>query len=150
MNILLVEDDHLQHEPLMKNLSSSFRDINIKLIETESDFRISIPELESAPPDLILMDIMLRWTDPAPNMPDMPEDVERENFYTAGFRCQKILSENKKTMKIPIILYSVLDQADLEDKLKNLPKNVSFITKDIDVTQLFNEIRRVYNYYNTR
>ena len=99
--------------------------------ETEYDFRNMLSTVESIMPDVILLDIMLRWTNPSPNMPEYPEEVKEEGFYTAGFRCQKILSSNSKLMHIPIIFYTVLDRVDLQDKLKEVPKTVTLLTKDI-------------------
>jgi hypothetical protein len=49
-------------------------------------------------------------------MPDWPDDVEKEGFYTAGFRCEKLLSGNEKLKDVPLIFYTVLERADLVER----------------------------------
>jgi hypothetical protein len=75
------------------------------------------------------MDVMLRWTYPSENMPDWPEDVEKEGFYTAGFRCEELLSSKDELKNIPLIFYTVLERADLKERYEFLPGSPSLLTK---------------------
>lgn len=143
MTILLVEDDYLQSDLIISQITLALDDVEFILLETEFQLRSYIPKLENNPSDIILLDIMLRWTDPAPDMPSTPDDVLEEGFYTAGLRCQKIISDNIKLKNIPIVLYSVLDKFDLEGKLKDSPKNVTHVSKDKDIPFLIDHIKRV-------
>lgn len=135
MKIILVEDDYLQSQLIISEIHKhlSPNKIDIHLFETESDFRKQLVSIETILPDIILLDIMLRWTDPSANVEEFPNDVKEEGFYTAGFRCQKIISNNKILQNIPIILYTVLDKTDLKEKLEDTPKTVKLLTKDISV-----------------
>lgn len=142
MKIIIVEDDYLQSQLLKSELSFKLKNVSTVLLETESDFRNGILGFESNLPDLFIIDIMLRWTDSSKEITeDAPEDVLDEGFYTAGFRCQKIISENKKLQNIPIILYSVLDKVDLRDRLKNIGKTVYYLPKDKEFEPLIDLIK---------
>jgi CheY-like chemotaxis protein len=116
MYILIVDDDYLQAEWTIERLKKSFSNSKIEWIETEHDFRSRLDEFAAKPPDVIVMDVMLCWTRPGPNMPEWPEDVEKEGFYTAGFRCEKLLSSHKKLKGVPLIFYTVLERADLIER----------------------------------
>jgi CheY-like chemotaxis protein len=116
MYILIVDDDYLQAEWVIDRLKKSFSNSKITWMETEYEFRANLDELTTNPPDVIIMDVMLSWTRPGPDMPEWPADVRDEGFYTAGFRCEKLLSDNKKLKNIPLIFYTVLERADLIER----------------------------------
>lgn len=143
MNILIVEDDYLQAEWFQKELKKEFPRANIDIIKTEYKFRSCMEEIAKKPPDVIVMDIMLRWADPSPDMPQPPDDVKNEGFYRAGLRCQKLLAESEKTRIIPVILYTVLERNDLKENLQKLPSHVIHLPKESSLTPLVREIRRL-------
>lgn len=142
MNIILVEDDHLQAEWAKSILEKAFGSVLIKRISTESEFYANLETFENSPPDLFVIDVMLRWTDPRPNMQPPPEEVVKDGFYRAGLRCERKLSEREKTRSIPVILYTVLEDIDLHPELGTLPHHVTYLRKDSDPTPLINQIRR--------
>ena len=140
MRILVVEDDHLQREWIRQKLQEEFN-AQIDMISTEGDFRSRLEEIAKNPPDVIIMDIMLRWTDPRPDMQPQPDDVKREGFFRAGLRCQRLLALDERTKNIPVILYTVLTNNDVGDETKKLRRNVIHVSKDSDIRPLFKRIR---------
>ncbi|MBI4257158.1 hypothetical protein HY626_03845 [Candidatus Uhrbacteria bacterium] len=140
MKILVVEDDHLQRDWIRQQLQQELN-AQIDVIKTELDFRSRLEEITKNPPDVIIMDIMLRWTDPNPAMEPQPEDVKMEGFFRAGLRCEKLLASDERTKNIPVILYTVLANSDLGDKIKKLGQNIFYVPKDSDIRPLARWIR---------
>src|SRR5689334_5119881 len=124
MNILLVEDDYTQAQWIRDTLEDAFPGVEVSHIETEFRFRSGLPMITQTPPDIVILDVMLRWDDPGPNVQPAPPDVAAEGFYRAGLRCQKLLGQSDLTSTIPVILYTVLERADLASDLEGLPNNV--------------------------
>jgi CheY-like chemotaxis protein len=137
MRVLLVDDDSLQTEWLQRELGRRLPTSQFEEINTENEFRTQLEEIEKHPPDIILLDVMLRWTDAAEVMPPMPTDVAEGKYYSAGFRCLKLLSEVDCLKDIPVILLTVLDESDLARDLNNLPANVVYIAKTADPEALY-------------
>ena len=126
----------------MDNLAKEFPSAHVEWLKTESSFRDSLEQLIANPPDLTIMDIMLRWADPAPEMPEAPEEVKKEGFYRAGIRCQDLLSSHRETADLPVLLYTLLESSDLGPELDDLKKrkNVTHLRKQSDLTPLFAQI----------
>ena len=143
MKIVLLEDDYLQSDLIISEIQASLKNVRITLIDTEFSFLSSFSDFEKDLPDVFLLDIMIRWADTSPNIPPAPQEVKEEGFFTAGFRCQRTLTQNSKLKDIPIIFYSVLDKIDLEDKLKNMPKTVSHVSKEKDISYLVDHMKRI-------
>jgi hypothetical protein len=91
------------------------------------------------------MDVMLPWTDPSPTIEPPPREVVEEGFYRAGIRCARLLATNKTTKHIPVILYTVLERADLEDQIRELSSlaNVVHLRKDSDDDRIIDLIREL-------
>jgi CheY-like chemotaxis protein len=141
MNILVVEDDHLQAEWITSNLEKAFPGATINRIDTESEFHRQLNYIARNPPDIIIIDVMLRWANPGPDIPPAPEEVRTHGFYRAGFRCKSLLAQNDLTKGIPLILYTVLEYLDLQSDLQDLPARVVYLAKDSDPTHLVQKIR---------
>jgi CheY-like chemotaxis protein len=144
MYILIVEDDNDQYQFISKALlASKMVDVTrLERISTEKDFIDKLEDLATNKPDAIVMDIMLRWAYPDPEMKSapttedllkIPEEVRKEGFYRAGLRCEKRLAADPQTSDIPIIIYSILQSKDLE-KENSLPQRagVRFMEKNFD------------------
>jgi hypothetical protein len=87
---------------------------------------------------------MLPWTDPSPTIEAPPAEILEQGFYRAGVRCAKLLAKNEKTKDIPIILYTVLEPADLEEELKELDLGrVVHIRKDSDDDRIIDVVREL-------
>jgi CheY-like chemotaxis protein len=140
--ILIVEDDPLQMEFIVPELQNAFCGTEIKLLKTEHQFRVALEEIAKNPPDVAIIDVMLRWTDPVPNQPPAPEDVREGGHYQAGLRCAALLRRYETTRAIPVILYTVLEEADLLHDLREL-NNVRLLTKESDIGPLIEMIGQV-------
>lgn len=143
MFILLVEDDYLQSDWISSNLKNAFSPLKLELIATEEEFYACLPEISKEPPNVVIIDVMLRWTDPKRDMPPPPREVMEGGYYRAGLRCQKELAKNALTENIPVILYTVLEKIDLEQELDGLAKTITYLRKDSDSSSLTERIRQL-------
>jgi CheY-like chemotaxis protein len=149
MKFLVVENDHLQYEWIKDSLQGSFfGSWNIERIRTELEFCNSLERIAKERPNVIIMDVMLQWTTASENLEreEPPPHVATEGHHRAGLRCERRLSENPRTRTIPVILYTVLERADLEEKLVNLPKHVKHLRKESDpesLLQLISEVMKL-------
>jgi DNA-binding NarL/FixJ family response regulator len=145
MYILLIEDDYLTAESLIDELGSAFPKTDVKHCRTESEFLQTIDEIAAHPPKVVIMDVMVRWTDPSENMPPQPEEVQHNGPWRAGIRCERRLHDLNP--KIPIVFYSVLDRDDLKDAVvldtPTLP--VTHLRKAGDVTPLIDHLRERFH-----
>jgi len=146
--IVLVEDDPTPAKNLHKKLSDEFSRGQVKRIRTEREFRSHLDEFSGKPPDVIVLDVMLPWTD-TENLVPAPKDVYEEGVYRAGFRCIKLLAD-KITTRIPCIVYTVLARSALDKEFNALPDGlrVEYLQKDPDRTRLFNLIRKLTRHSN--
>lgn len=147
MRILVVEDDHIQADWIKKKLQDAFAQthggVELIVINTESEFRTRLPELANSLPDVIVMDVMLRWADPSPDLARPPQDVIQEGFYRAGLRCERLLASDPRTSSIPVVLYTVLDSNAMDHEITNLRPNVKYLPKSSDVEPLAKMIREL-------
>lgn len=142
MKILVVEDDYRQAEWICEQLREAFRR-EPELINTEYKFRQRLGEIEANPPDIIVLDLKLRWTEAEPGQEPSPHEVSKEGKERAGFRCRALLAGREKTKGIPVILYSMFTENELQHELAELPSGVKFLTKDSEARGLIDEIRRL-------
>lgn len=138
---VIVEDDHLQKGPLEANLQAAFDGAQITTFSSEHQFSEHIPTLQSSPPDLILMDVMLRWALPSPNAPAPPTEVAEGGYYRAGLRCANLLLANERLRQVPVVLYTILERGDLERDGNTLPANCSYVGKSGDIEVLIRKAR---------
>ncbi len=147
--ILIVEDDPEQFSLIEEELHRTLKAITISGIHTESEFYSCFSSIIENPPDLILMDMMLRWTDPAPpdEMPPMPPAVKKEGYYRAGIRCTEKLMEAINRMDIPILLFTVLGQEYIEEDLASMSSHesihISYLPKTARIKELLEEIQSI-------
>jgi CheY-like chemotaxis protein len=134
MKILVVENDFLQYDWLEKSLEQTLPDAELDHIKTEQAFQQRFEELARKPPDIIIMDVMLQWTEANEELEaledeSIPGNVQLaldEGPYRAGLRCEEMLAHDSRTKAIPVILYTILEHKDLEadflehDKLTHL------------------------------
>ncbi|MGB8508129.1 MAG: hypothetical protein WCD76_06980 [Pyrinomonadaceae bacterium] len=141
LNILVVEDDDIQAKQILGQLRKQFPRDHVSAISTEHQFRAALPNIADRPPDVVVMDVMLRWTDPSRNMPPRDEDVRREGPNRAGFRCKNLLAAGERTRNVPVILYTVLEREDISHELHHEGSDI-YLLKDADtVPQLVDKIR---------
>src|ERR1051325_11491658 len=142
MRIILVEDDYWQSDWISLHLKTNFK-VSPEQVFTEYDFHKQFESYMQKPPDAVIMDVMLPWTEAAEDMEPRPPKVKEEGAYRAGLRCRELLAGNERTKNIPVIFYTVLDKNDLESELQDLPENAVFLLKDSDAEPLIKEIRRI-------
>jgi CheY-like chemotaxis protein len=138
--ILVVEDDHLQEGPLAESLTSVVAGADVETMSTEQAFRQSIPRLRQQPPDLVVMDVMLRWSFPSPDAAPPPDDVVADGYYRAGLRCASLLLDDERLRDVPVLLYTILERSDLERDGQSLPKNTEYLGKNSDLGVLSRRI----------
>jgi CheY-like chemotaxis protein len=112
--IVVVEDDHMQEGPLEEELALSFPGAVISTMRTESEFRARLGELRESVPELVILDVMLRWADSSPDAPPRPEDVVTGGHYRAGLRCARLMRQDDVLRDVPVLLLTILERSDLE------------------------------------
>jgi hypothetical protein len=146
MYIVLVEDDYLQAEWVESWLGEAIQDLRIERISTESKFYSwldEVADVQGSYPDVFIIDVMLRWATPSPTMKEPPDEVLANGFYRAGLRCKEKIIEHEKISNTPIILYTVLEELDLEIALRDKTSNVVYLRKDSDSEPLIKMVREV-------
>ena len=141
--ILVVEDDHLQEGPLVERLEAALPDCRIDSIRTEREFRERLAGLRKDRPELVIMDVMLRWDDPRPVAIEPPETVEREGFYRAGLRCAELMTNDPRLSSVPIILYTILEKSDLAREGRMTSGNITHLRKSTDLDTLIRKVREI-------
>jgi CheY-like chemotaxis protein len=150
MRILIVEDDYLQAQWFAQKITEHFGDVNIDFVGSELEFRERLDSLRRQPPDIILLDVMLRWTDPSPEMVSAPLEIQEGGYFRAGLRCESLLRQSLETREAPVILYTVLEYGDLEAELGHLGKQTSYLPKDSDTQPLIEAIESAVPHAATR
>jgi len=113
LRVLLVEDDHVQRNYVRQALADGLKaDVDTKTCEWE--FQRDFDLLALNPPDVAVLDIMLRWASPSKDVAEPPKD---STPYHAGLRCAKRLKGDPRTQGVKVILYSVLPKEDIPDPL---------------------------------
>jgi hypothetical protein len=141
MKILIIEDDYLDADWICRLLKQAFHSIKLVHISTESEFLSRFDEIAEDPPDIFIIDMMLRWANPSKDMVEPPHEVIEGKFHRAGFRCQRRLSAREETKDKAVIFYTVLDRHDLG----KLPRNVFHLRKDSDPDPLIRLIRALHS-----
>ncbi|HET9257199.1 MAG TPA: hypothetical protein VFO16_18645 [Pseudonocardiaceae bacterium] len=138
--IVIVEDDHLQEAPLQDYLTGAIAGAQIETICTELEFRTRLPALRAHVPDIVVMDVMLRWTSPAPGAVAPPDDVASGGYYRAGLRCARLLASDSQLCGVPVIFYTILERSDLEREGEALPKNSTYLGKNAELDVLSRKV----------
>src|SRR5437763_8333735 len=118
MRLVLLEDDSSQSAWLKQQIESMPSSPTIDCLTSESEFRAQIDAYCTAPPDLFVLDVMVRWTKPAPVMAEPPDDAKTNGYFRAGFRCAKLLRD--AGVSSPIIFYTILENTDVNADLAKL------------------------------
>ena len=118
--ILILEDDNSMLLLLEDIVKRNLTDLcpNVELIETESEFILNwMPEFEQGKrkkPDVFVIDVMLRWTDPAPNQPPRSPEAIEGGFMRAGLRCLDQIKQRRALSRSHVILLTALTKKDLD------------------------------------
>ncbi|MFN7961901.1 MAG: hypothetical protein U0002_11570 [Thermoanaerobaculia bacterium] len=120
MRVVLVEDDYPQGMATREEIFSLFPQAQILWIKSESAFRLALSDLAAEPPDLFILDVMVRWAGTERPIPEPPMEIKREGFFRAGLRCQRLLAAEPRLRSVPVLLLSVLEERDLSLSLRQL------------------------------
>lgn len=141
MKLLIVEDDTYQARWALSSLSGELAGVTVQTISTEYTFRSEFEKIAAECPQVVIIDIMLRWTEPTRDMVLPPPEIRREGAMKAGLRCAKMLTQDQRTKGCFILLYSVLDRSSMVDDLRALGPNVLFLQKSVDHDALAKTVR---------
>jgi CheY-like chemotaxis protein len=141
MRILIVEDDHLQEGPFAEHLQDAFPAARIDTVPTEKDFRERLPRLRAEPPDVVVMDVMLRWDFPRRDAAPAPDDVREGGYHWAGVRCAQLMAADPDLGRTPVVFCTIVERADLERDGRSLPANSRYVRKSADLDGLTRTIR---------
>jgi hypothetical protein len=143
VRILLVEDEHPDVRRITSALQRGLPGSDLRIVRTEYEFRNAFKDIVLFAPELAVIDLMLPWTTAGPNMPGIPPEVAGSGFRDGGARCCRMLIDEEKIGKIPIILYSGVDQSSLATASAGMPPNVFQFRKDRDETTLIRFVRSI-------
>ena len=129
MRVVLLEDDHFQAAYIADEVRWNFSDSHVEQISAESEFRRRFDGFTKNPPDLFVLDVVVRWSDPGPLVVPVPAEVRQSGPSRAGIRCQQMLAQNETTKSVPVVIYSILERADYEAELGHPLPNVVTINK---------------------
>jgi len=101
--VLIIEDDSIQARRLEELVLRYYPGIAVDRISTELVFLQRFPAMRNSEYRVSLVDMMLRWTDPAPQMEPPPREIVEEGFFVGGLRCRRKLLEKQ----IPSIIFTV-------------------------------------------
>jgi len=142
MQFVLLEDDPGQSDWLIDDLRSRSPKVDIQLLTSEHEFRSALDSFRGSQPDLFILDVMVRWTKPEPNMELPSADAGKEKYFRAGVRCAELL--RREGFSTPIILYTILENVDIHEDLERLraaSDNIVYIRKESTSEELLRQIR---------
>ena len=90
------------------------------------------------PPHVAVLDNMLRWANPAADMPLPPAEVTSSS--EAGLRCANRLLSDHRTRDVKVLLYSLLAKDDLGERP---PEAADCLIKELDFENLIEKIMQV-------
>lgn len=143
---LLIEDDPQQSETIKEVVESRYRNLEVKWIETESDFYNYLESLteDEKLPSVVICDVMLPWAFPAPGSPHQPMEVTKGTFRKAGLRCWKKFRQQEAASSIPWIHFTVLDKKTI-DFNNNSDSKTGYAEKAGSIQPLIAEMERFKN-----
>jgi len=144
MKIVLLEDDQEQAAYVSQRLEAAFAGTDIQLLDSEASFIDWTHANATAPPDLFIIDVMVRWSQPGVTVFYSSPREAGETFERAGIRCVSLLQRNPRTAVVPVVLYSVLHRLDYVSLLDALPPHYSILKKEVTADNLILHIRSLF------
>jgi hypothetical protein len=144
MRIVYLEDNPIQAESMLEEfrrwLPLETRDI--LFVKTEAEFMSRLNEIEAFDPTVAVLDVMVIWCSPRPNMPQPPQNVLNEGYYMAGARCAEALCS--RLPELPIVFYTIVEGADLQFYLNQSAPSVKgavILPKSSDPKVLIDQLK---------
>jgi hypothetical protein len=118
-------------------LELAFSGVKITILRSESEFRTNFSAVLREGVSLFILDCLLRWASPETgNIGESPGP-----FQKAGIRCARLICEDPRSRDIPVIIYSVVDAANI--RAYQLGENVLSLQKSSGDEALVRFIRSV-------
>ncbi len=142
--IFILEDDFQQSQTLGRVFRDRYKDREIRLLDTESAFRLKASSDDEVP-GLLICDVMLPWAFPGDDEPaEIPEDVSQADGYTrAGNRCYDYVRAHasKAWKKVPVLFHTVLTKEEMlfKETVGN-DSRVNYVGKDAKLEDLLLEV----------
>ncbi len=134
--VLLLEDDYLQRTDIRDALEGRFG-AEVVAKSTELEFQNDFEQIAENPPEVAILDVMVRWTNPTRDSQFDPEIATHPEV--AGLRCAEMLGTDPRTRQVKIILYSVLGQEE-RGEFSSTVKAASLV-KEMDLENLLQAVR---------
>ena len=131
--VLLIEDDSVQARNLDRLIRQAFPGVSVNIIGTELEFRDKLPEIVPGSYRIALIDLMLRWTDPSPEMIAPPKEIYEQGFFLGGLRCRQALLEKK----IRSVIFTVHDR----ETFPQLKADIDYVQKGPSFDPILNKLR---------
>ncbi len=140
--IILIEDDPHQSASIKAAVESHYRNVEVEVLETESEFceRVAGMTLNGPKPSMIICDIMLPWAFPEAGAPKAPPDVGEGTFCKAGVRCWERLRKREDLRSVPWIFFTVLDERTIEFE-KHRDDKTAYVQKSGSMEPLLQKIQ---------
>ena len=137
MKVLILEDNHIHRADIIRMIGEEHDFIELEVEKSFVDWLTSA-SLDDVP-DRIIIDLMLPWTIPGPNMV-APDDftVDQVSNLNAGYRCINRLLEKFPECANRIICFTALsnDEIDLDQITQDLEGKISFFQKGVSDDKL--------------
>jgi CheY-like chemotaxis protein len=139
--ILLVEDDPQQSASIKAAVERHWRNADVELLETESDFysRATAIAVAGAKPRMVICDVMIPWAFPDPDAPKAPPEVQEGTFRKGGLRCWKRFRQIEEFRQVPWIYFTVLDEKTIGFE-EHSDERTGYVQKAGSIEPLLEEI----------
>ena len=135
LRVLLLEDDYLQRGAISNALEAKLQ-AEVQAKSTESEFRRDFDQIAANPPQVAVLDVMVRWANPTRDAEPEPIEIPKTPEI-AGLRCAQLLRDDPRTQRVKVILYSVLGPEDIGAKF---PEGVTSVVKETDFRALLEAV----------
>jgi CheY-like chemotaxis protein len=145
--IFLIEDDPQQSASIKAAIERRYRNAEVELLETESEFCNRIAELPAGGgrrPRIVVSDVMLPWAFPTSNTPEVPTEVVEGTFRKAGLRCWNRFRQREDLRQIPWIYFTVLDEKTIEFE-KHSDEQTGYAQKSNQIDPLLDEMEEYFH-----
>ena len=147
MRVVILEDDNGQAKAIRMAIEGAFPGAKVLIMSSESSFRDEVPAIVADPPDLLILDVMARWTTPD-DMREATADVVAGGYHEAGLRCVKRLHDHaseqeREAFLPPILFYTILSQQDLRNASISTPSGTELLTKQPEIAPLIERVRHM-------
>jgi CheY-like chemotaxis protein len=139
--LVVLEDDYFDMDLTRELLRKHFPGFQILPLRTEAQFHEAFPALIAAPPSIVLLGARVKWTDPAPKMPEPPAEVLAGTYREAGFRCWKMLRGNPQTKSVPVIFYTSINERGNAPAEAKADRRTTFVVRRIEDEEIVGAVR---------